>query len=322
MSFPLKLLGRIGKHYALKPFISRQSDNLQTIRSNILLRDQEINTRTGNSNYYSTAIRTSRLGRQTDSSMPYKRLRSGKPKSGYRLRQGAKRPKRRYGRSAYRGQGANLRTGGYIGMENKFYDSKLVTDPLATNATMAGLEADPATVLGLNAVAQGDSESNRDGRQISQHSISVKGLVRIAQAIDQTTVCESPTVFIALVLDTQTNGAQLNSENVFVNPSANTVGCVQPFINLQFAQRFKVLDSVHFKMEQPQVGWDGTNIERGGMTHQFTLYKSLKGLRTNFKAATELNANITDNSLHLIACTSSVSCAPALTYNSRLRFSG
>ncbi len=48
-----------------------------------------------------------------------------------------------------------------LGIEKKFLDMEY--DAVIT-ATLAGSEADPATLLGLTSIAQGDGESNRDGR--------------------------------------------------------------------------------------------------------------------------------------------------------------
>jgi len=217
---------------------------------------------------------------------------------------------------------ANVRTGGFVGMEKKFYDTSLSGTALVSPTDSAGAECDPATVLCLNAPAQGDGESNRDGRQIVMKSIGVAGLISIPNQANQTATDVSGVITICLVLDTQTNGAQLNSEDVFTNPSAAAAISPFAFRNLQYVQRFRVLQRIELKMDQPTVVWDGTNVEQGGLQIPFKLYKNLNDLRVTFTGTTAGVANITDNSLHVIAYASNISTAPTINYNARLRFVG
>lgn len=114
----------------------------------------------------------------------------------------------------------NLRTAGYVGIEKKFYDTGYNAAIVApTDAT--GGEADPATVLTVSAPAQGDGEQNRDGKKIVAKYLEIKGTVRAAATINQTVGPQRTQVFVAVVLDTQTNAAQLNSEDVFKNQNAS-----------------------------------------------------------------------------------------------------
>ncbi len=92
--------------------------------------------------------------------------------------------------------------------------------------------------------------------------------------------------------------------------------------NLQFVSRFKVLATKKFSMQNPNLAYDGTNLEQQGLTHAFKMYVPLNDLVTTYTGTTESVVNITDNSLHLIAFTSSVALAPKLNYNARLRFMG
>ena len=116
---------------------------------------------------------------------------------------------------------ANARTAGFLGLEKKFFDTAVAMVALTAPTDAAGGEIDPTALPGavacLNAMAQGDGEQNRDGKKVVLKSVQVKGFVQklggeLAAGPDSGTK-----VFVALVLDTQTNGAQLNSEDVFKN---------------------------------------------------------------------------------------------------------
>lgn len=215
----------------------------------------------------------------------------------------------------------NVRTGGYVGIEKKFYDTSKAGTALVAPSDASGGEVDPTTG-GLNTVAQGDGESNRDGRSMVMHSIHINGTIFGNAQTNQSTGDQPGHVVVALVLDTQTNGAQLNSEDVFQNSGAQTYLAASPFRNLQYVKRFKVLKKYTMTIDPPEMVYDGTNIEQSGWDIPFTMNVDLKRLKVNFSSTTSAIANIVDNSLHLVAFCSSTDLAPAITYNARLRFSG
>lgn len=215
----------------------------------------------------------------------------------------------------------NVRTGGYLGIENKFYDTSKTGTALVAPADASGAEFDPTTG-GLNTVAQGDGESNRDGRNIAMHSIHINGTIFSNPQANQTATDQPGIVYIALVQDLQTNGAQLNSEDVFTNPSGQTYLAASPFRNLQYTKRFRVLKTKVYKLPNPNIGYDGTNMEQQGVDIPFKMNVQLGGQKVNFSGTTAAIANIVDNSLHFVAYCSSTDLAPAIAYNARLRFSG
>lgn len=241
----------------------------------------------------------------------YKRYR---PSARAPLRSSARR------RAAYRA--SNFRTGGFMGIEKKFYDTGLDSGALVAPTGAAGAEFDPATVATISAPAQGDGESNRDGRQIALKSAQINGLISVPVQANQTATDVAPVVSIFLVLDTQTNGAQLNSEDVFTNPAGVANTAWAPFRNLQYAKRFRVLSHKVVRIPMPQITYDGTNIEQGGVQVPFTMYVPLKNLVVNFTGTTAGVSNVTDNSLHVIAYASNISLAPTINYNARVRFVG
>lgn len=206
------------------------------------------------------------------------------------------------------------------GQEKKFYDTSLSQSALGVTIT-AG-EHNPSATISLNTVTQGTGESQRDGRQITMDSISVKGAIEVPVQIDQTAMLLNTYCYIALVLDMQTNGALLNSEDVFDNQGGINSLVANPFRDLQFIQRFKVLAHKRIKLPQQNTQHDGTNIEVGGLVVPFDLYAKLKGIKTNYTASTETILNITDNGLNIIAYCGSLATAPVLSYKARLRFFG
>jgi len=222
----------------------------------------------------------------------------------------------------------NGRTGGFVGLEKKFYDTAK-NFAIVSPSDATGGEQDPgAGVLCLNAPAQGDGESQRDGRQIAMQSINIKGVVQIASQTDQTAGDVVPDIFIALVVDTQTNGSQMNSEDCFENPGGVSALAAQPFRNLEYSQRFRVLKTVRIASAvlagAIQPVYDGTNIEQQGAQVPFSMYVNLKGMKVNYISGqtTSVIGAIADNSLHVVAYASNTSMVPTLTYAARLRFVG
>ncbi len=216
----------------------------------------------------------------------------------------------------------SLRTAVALGVETKFYDTSLVGSAITAPADAAGGEHDPSTTVLLNTVVQGDGESNRDGRKITMKNISVNGRVFALTQANQTALDGGCVVYVALVLDTQTNGITMVSEQVFCNQSANAALAAQPYRNLQFSRRYKVLGSHQFEMLIPDSSYDGTNIEQSGVGVNFRFDVKLRDIPVTYTGTTEDVANITDNSLHLIAYTGSTGIVPTLSYNARLRFVG
>ncbi len=210
------------------------------------------------------------------------------------------------------------------GVEVKFYDKGLVAATLTTSTNASGGEHDPSATIMMNTVTQGDGESQRDGRRITMKSIYIVGLINCAKQAAQSSGDNATNIFIALVLDTQTNAAQLASENVFANPGGTALLGTTPFRNLRFTQRFKVLKTMNFTMSNSNLAND-TGATGGviaqGLERRFKMFVNLNVV-TNFTASTESVVDIPDTSLHFIAWCSDTGLAPKLSYSSRLRFVG
>lgn len=216
----------------------------------------------------------------------------------------------------------NVRTAGFLGIEYKFLDSGRASMALVSPTDATGAEADPATVNCLNAVAQGDGPSDRDGRVYTITSVQIRGRAVLASQINQTAADDIPYVYIALVLDMQTNGAQLNSEDVYTNPIASSGMAVCPFRNLQYSKRFRVLATRVMNLPMPSLSYDGTNMEQSGSSSYFSMNVNNLRIKVDTKGTSANVTDIVDNSLHLIAFCSSTAGSPTLSYNSRVRFVG
>ncbi len=227
-------------------------------------------------------------------------------------------------RQVYRPQGIGPRTGGFTGIERKFYDTSLVGGALTAPSDSTGGEHDQSATICMNSITQGDGESQRDGRVASIQGAYVKGTLK-SVAQHATAVADDATkIYVALVLDTQTNGAQLNSEDVFKNQAANANLAASPMRNMQFTQRFRVLDTFECVMGDSNMANDTGatgGLQQSGQIVPFTLSSNLQ-FRSQFSGTTESVANITDNSLHVIAYCSNTELVPTLNYNARIRFVG
>jgi len=213
----------------------------------------------------------------------------------------------------------NARTGGFLGIEKKFVDYEY--GPTAISATWAGAESDPTTALCLNVNAQGDGQNQHEGRQYKCSRLQIRGSVHRDATSTQTVVSDGWVVRIVVVLDTQTNGAQLNAEDVMVEETAATLAPFH-FRNLQYAKRFRVLKDYMFKMEPVATvnNASATTVSVGGLHHTFKLNMPLNFPPVNSVGTTAAIASVQDYSIHVIACATLTGLE--LQYSSRVRFFG
>jgi len=213
----------------------------------------------------------------------------------------------------------NIRTTGLLGLEYKFVDQSY--GPTAISNSWAGGEADPgAGVLCIGPCVQGSGESQRDGTRILMKSVHIQGYIVRPIASDQADGRAGNLFQISLVLDTQTNGTQLNAEDVY--------GVTEPEIPgrrvVANSSRFKVLATRMISTHDPAMGTDGANTNSiSGMMVPFSIYKKLN-LQVDFIAGAGAGtiADFRNNSLHVIACAFNGALAETLSYNSRVRFVG
>ncbi len=230
------------------------------------------------------------------------------------------RPHRRMVASARRTFATGVRSGGFLGIESKFKDFRVNTDPFTD--VWAGGEMEDATALSVSAVAQGDGESERDGRVYHITSIHIRGTISIVASESQTAPIDDLIARVCLVWDKQTNAAQLNAEDVMLTIAAGDD--IDSFRNLQFVNRFEVLSDKKFRLPAGQANTNegAVNLFANGrvilpfrMSHKFKT-----PLKVNCVGTTAVIASIADNSLHIIGTAQNTSAR--LDYTSRLRFMG
>ncbi len=256
--------------------------------------------------------------------MVYKRKRNGHYKAPAAYR-GSGRPYRRAKRAPPSYNRRNTATMGFLGIEKKFYDTSLSNAAITAPADSTGGEHDPSATSMISTPVRGDSEEQRDGKQISILNCTVKGIINVPQVELAAGPAAPSQVYVALVLDTQTNGAQLNSEDVFKNTAALAKLMAQPQKNLLFMKRFRILKSVCLDMTPDTLSHFAVDsFSYNGKQKKFNWFVDFKsGLKVNFNAGTTASvANVIDNSLHIISFASGVGPAPTLSYNARIRFVG
>lgn len=223
--------------------------------------------------------------------------------------------------------GRNRRTGGFNGLEWKFLDTAWNGVIINSSTTGAGIELQPSTpasILCLSAPAQGDGESNRDGRKFTLRSAFFSGLVNFTPLANQTDSLDYSPIYFALVLDTQCNAATVVSEDVFDNPSSTALAMMpQPLRNLQNSKRFKILDSTTIWPAGAYSMTDGTNTGSHNVMVQPTVKLSWKGaISVTASGTTAVVGSITDNALHIIACAGATNGTPSFEGKCRVRFTG
>lgn len=208
-----------------------------------------------------------------------------------------------------------------MGVENKFYDTALANTAIGNATALTGGEYDPSVTSMISTPAVGDGEQNRDGKRIVVTSVQLKGTIRKGTTESTLAPEEDDSVFIALVQDTQSNGAQCNSEDIYKNLAGVVYGNVAPLRNLLFANRFRVLKAERINFDKLTLGAAAANdFATNAMSREIDWYLPLE-MPVNFNAGTTSSiANVIDNSLHVIAF--SVQGTAILTYNARIRFQG
>lgn len=218
----------------------------------------------------------------------------------------------------------NAATQGFVGIEHKFYDTFLIDEVIAaTTGATAGV-VDPSSSIVISAPAQANGPSDRDGKKILIESVLITGNVLFPKLVNQaSTAIGNPTVYIALIEDHQTNAASMTSELALKNPSNDISLCANPLKNLLRSTRFTThkVWTINPQM-MPVTADQADKFDTQGQRIPFELYKKLN-MKVNFNGAgIDANiANVSDNSLHMIAFTNFAAYAQ-INYNARIRFVG
>jgi hypothetical protein len=211
----------------------------------------------------------------------------------------------------------NSRVGGYLGLEKKFVDHEYSSTLVQT---VASAEADPA-INHLCGITQDDSQNGRDGRHVRLESLHIQGHLKMA-SYDSATRPDNFYVRLFVVLDTQTNGAQFNAEDVLSAPTDSTLS-PDAMRNLQYVGRFKMLKTMTLVPTLNPGDNAGSNHEAAGDALPFEMHIRLKGLDVHHTGTSSAVSNVADNSIHLIAIKSEgTTVTTTLKYVARTRFYG
>lgn len=212
----------------------------------------------------------------------------------------------------------NARTAGFLGIERKFVDYQTVNDAFTTSwATM-----EDATAKSISAVAVGNTESTRVGRVYHITSVHLRGAVICAAQESDTAPFSDSLCRIVIVHDTQTNAADVTAADIMDEGQTDNHFA---FRNLQNTKRFRILmDKTIVLRYDNMTNEGGANLFAvGPRVTQWKFNRTFKKpIKVICKGASAVIASITDNSIHVIGITSSVATAAALSYQSRIRFTG
>lgn len=250
---------------------------------------------------------------------------------------------------------ANIRTGGLLAIERKFSDfaatavgmspggngvatgfSSTFSPPVISPnvyRSAVGIITGALSPGALNALGPGDTGSDRDGRQVINDSIHLRGSCQISAVLAGGLVSGlgwCPVINVVLVLDTQTNGGVPAGSAVFVNPgdftsSGETTGG-NPFVNLSNSKRFRILKHIR-RVIEPQCAYlDATPLVQTRAAFNWSMDVPLKAMKTNYVAdptpPAMTSGSIGDNGIFLFAWSNNPVNACSITFNSRLRFRG
>lgn len=228
-----------------------------------------------------------------------------------------------------RGYETVARTRGvYAQGEMKYFDSELATVALTASVTWATAMRDPdatpiADMKCLFAPKQGVKVTERIGKSCKLHKIKIRGNLVCGAQTNQTLTDLPCNVRLILVWDTQTNATQMTGAALMRAPvAADGFLMVQEFQNIDNFGRFKVLKDITCILQNPNISWDGTNMEQNGVMKPFKITKKFNPpVPIRFNAANGGTiADIVDNSFHILCVASSVELVPSINYVCRCTF--
>ncbi len=210
---------------------------------------------------------------------------------------------------------ANARSGGFIGLENKFHD-------FSHNGSMSltWSNEDPTTRLCISSVPQNDSATGRDGRVYHITSLFVRGYINELTLESQTGPIKESAVKLVMVLDKMTNKAQLTATDVMDNALQDDI---LAFRKMEFTSRFRVLKSQSWVVKQQQMNEGGINLFATPKTYMPIFNWAVKFNPPLKVTCTGVGGNIDsiiDNSIHIIGINPEATCK--VQYHARIRYKG
>lgn len=214
----------------------------------------------------------------------------------------------------------NARTSGFVDIENKFLDSELT----ATALTAGWVSLNPTgtgCTDSISVPAQGDGESERDGRVYHINSVHVKGL--ITKASDESTgspLGDCP-VRVILYWDTQTNASEAVATDIM---DAGGTTDLLAFRNLQNSKRFVVLKDKTMMIRSEHMNEGAVNsFAHSSVQIPFQFNKKFKKpIKVRCAGTTANVSSVQDNNLGIAAITGDAAQGYQIQYQARIRFTG
>lgn len=216
--------------------------------------------------------------------------------------------------------------GVYAKGETKYFDSLLTITAINASTNWTGTEYDPNVVPVANmntlfAPTQGAGINQRIGKACKVHKIRIQGEIQCPAQTNQVAADATSVIRLSLVQDNQTNSTQCQGEQVFTPPTTATATlATEAFQNIDNFGRFKVLKDKFYAFQNPNMSFDGTNIEQAGLVRRFKwVVKFKKPIEVRFNATNGGTiADIVDHSWHIMANNTSTDLTPFLVYQCRV----
>lgn len=199
--------------------------------------------------------------------------------------------------------------------EMKYFDAYATNKSIPSGTDWTGKEIDP-TGNTLFFPVVGAAINERIGNRVWVQKIVVKGNLNWAAQTNQTTADALPYSRLVLVQDTQSNGTQMQGEDVFAPTAADDSLNVAAFQAIKNFGRFRVLKDKTFKCPQLPLSYDGTNMEQSGAVMPFKMsYKFRKPVLVKYNSTNAGSiADVVDNSFHLLGVSNNDTSVPCTAY--------
>jgi len=218
--------------------------------------------------------------------------------------------------------------------ELKYFDLACSEQDVPNSAALDNWMFNPDLFQICSVPVRGDGPQNFQGKAIVIKSWNVRGSIYLNPTLNALEGLQPRWVFMALVLDTKTNGAQCSSDEIvqFVY-TANNPGHCSPLQNLENSSRFRILRRQTWDLSPSTlsidigIAPDPNAWQCAGRCIPFSFFVPLD-LLVNFKSfpsQSEIGC-VADNSLHVVCGQSHLnpllSNQPAIRagYVSRIRF--
>lgn len=215
---------------------------------------------------------------------------------------------------------ANMRSGGYVDLESKFLDSELTATTLTVNWTSLNPTGTGCT-NSISVPAQGDGESDRDGRVYYIQSVHVKGAITTSATESEAAPEGDGYARVILYWDTQSNKAEATATDIM---DAGGTDDFLAFRNLQNSKRFIVLKDKIIKIKPMLTNEGAINSFSQAPSYQFFKFnkKFKKPIKVRCTGTTANVSSVSDNNFGIAALVNSQTNIPAaqIQYQARIRF--